>query len=188
MTYKAKDRVSVLVWDKGTTLTAGLVLTADETGVKILVHMSQGFETRDYKHDGSLADFVGKPRRELAEDWDARGYYAALEEAAPAYLPPTPRAGDWVRLSGPWTWGGLKAGAMGVIDGGSPGEGHVRIVFGASVFRSRVGDGLCCSGGPATIATPVSELKPTSEHLDMNVWDWKPESRVLPSNVDWYPI
>ncbi|GEA16717.1 hypothetical protein E308F_29630 [Moorella sp. E308F] len=93
-----------------------------------------------------------------------------------------PRGGDVVRLAAPWKWGGLKKGAIGIIEGYTDQEykDAVRIIFNVwSCFRGKSSkyntssEFVECSGGPGTIATPVSELKPTNETIQLKVWRWK---------------
>lgn len=88
-----------------------------------------------------------------------------------------PMPGDAVRLSG--TWCGLEAGKIGVLGGvvGHPTDDY-SITFNASTFRgSRCSSKgvhiVSCSGGPATIWTPASELKPTDEKVTIRCWHWR---------------
>jgi hypothetical protein len=101
--------------------------------------------------------------------------------------PRTPRGGDAVRLTAPWQWGALPAGELGLIDGGSPGVGHVRILFKASMFRERSTGAVSCSGGPGTIATPIVDLKPTDEQLVTDAWDWDERGPGQDHGV-WYQV
>lgn len=92
-----------------------------------------------------------------------------------------PKGGDAVRLIAPWSWGMIDVGKIGVIEGRTDKEykDNVEITFNYSCFRgksSACSDGpeyVSCSGGPGTIATPVSELKPTNETTKIRVWRWK---------------
>lgn len=86
-----------------------------------------------------------------------------------------PRGGDVVRIAAPWKWAGptLKIGSLGFIDGSVNSEYllTVQITFNSVPFT----DWQYCSasGGPGSIATPVSELKPTHERVQMTCWMWK---------------
>jgi hypothetical protein len=92
-----------------------------------------------------------------------------------------PNGGEAVRLAAPWKWGMLPPGSIGIIDGVTDEECEesASIVFNFSAFRGKSskysqGPEYCsCSGGPATIATPVDELKPTNETHTYTAWRWK---------------
>jgi|GEM_PF-4767242 len=92
-----------------------------------------------------------------------------------------PSGGDAVRLASPWRWGMLPAGSVGIIDGVTDEECEesAAITFNFSAFRGRSskyskGPEYCsCSGGPGTVATPVSELRPTGETYTYTAWRWR---------------
>lgn len=92
-----------------------------------------------------------------------------------------PQGGDAVRLTAPWRWGMLEPGKIGIIDGevGKDITDFVRITFNFSCFRGKSSaysngpEFVSCSGGPATIATPVTDLKPTGETIEIIAWKWK---------------
>lgn len=92
-----------------------------------------------------------------------------------------PSGGDAVRLSAPWRWGMLPAGSIGIIGGITDEEcrEYAAITFNFSAFRGRdskysKGPECCaCSGGPGTVATPVSELRPTGETYTYTAWQWR---------------
>jgi len=94
-----------------------------------------------------------------------------------------PNPGDAVRLAGPWQWGGLPAGQIGIINGtvGVHRTDDCQITFRYTCFRGRSAeyDGnqapehVECSGGPGTIFTPVGELRPTTETIVVTCWRWK---------------
>jgi hypothetical protein len=91
-----------------------------------------------------------------------------------------PSGGDAVRLASPWRWGMLPPGSIGIIDGVTDEECEesAAITFNFSAFRGRdskysKGQEFCsCSGGPGTVATPVSELRPTGETHTYTAWRW----------------
>jgi hypothetical protein len=97
-----------------------------------------------------------------------------------------PSGGDAVRLSAPWRWGMLPAGAIGIIDGitDEECEEYAAITFNYSAFRGRdskysKGPEYCsCSGGPGTVATPVSELRGTGETYTYTAWRWMDRPRA----------
>jgi hypothetical protein len=109
-----------------------------------------------------------------------------------------PRGGDVARLMTPWKWAGqlVKVGDYGFVDG-CVGEEHlisVQITFNSVPF---VDESFCsASGGPGSIATPISELKPTQERVGMCCWRWS-DGRACAHNGaeyirvcrvwDWYP-
>jgi hypothetical protein len=92
-----------------------------------------------------------------------------------------PSGGDAVRLSAPWRWGMLPAGSIGIIDGVTDEErkDSAAITFNFSAFRGRSSkyskdpEYCSCSGGPGTVATPVSELRPTGEAYTYTAWRWR---------------
>jgi hypothetical protein len=92
-----------------------------------------------------------------------------------------PSGGDAVRLAAPWRWGMLPAGSIGIIGGITDAEcgEFAAITFNYSAFRGRDskycrGPEYCsCSGGPGTVATPVSELKATGETYTYTAWRWR---------------
>jgi hypothetical protein len=109
-----------------------------------------------------------------------------------------PRGGDVVRLQAPWKWAGpsVKLGAFGFVDGCVDEEYLilVQITFNSEPF---VDERFCsASGGPGSIATPVTELKPTSERAELRCWRWS-DGRARAHNGrrymrvcrvwDWYP-
>lgn len=85
-----------------------------------------------------------------------------------------PQGGDAVRLAAPWPWAGdmVKVGDIGVlqgpagrdVDGGS-------IMFHHSTFRDE--GTVSSSGGPGTIWTEATALRPTDERVTLKVWKWK---------------
>ncbi|ONI88090.1 hypothetical protein ALI22I_20340 [Saccharothrix sp. ALI-22-I] len=90
--------------------------------------------------------------------------------------PLTPMPGDAVRLAAPWRSGLLAAGQIGVLGGSfrnrsEPGDRSSSIVFNASSHRDETG--VSSSGGPATIHTEWSELRPTGDVARLWVWRWK---------------
>lgn len=92
----------------------------------------------------------------------------------PARRPPAPMPGDAVRLlSGPWTAGEVKPGALGVLEGmvGDPLTDTVSIVFNASSFRDD--SVVSCSGGPAPAVVPVGELIRTDDTAEVRFWQWR---------------
>jgi len=114
-----------------------------------------------------------------------------------AALTEYPRGGDVARLASPWRWAStLKVGALGFIDGCVNREYliSVQITFNSVPFL----DSQFCSasGGPGSIATPITELKPTRERVAMPCWMWKDGRRGAHKGVhyertcriwDWYP-
>jgi hypothetical protein len=96
----------------------------------------------------------------------------SCRHTAGEHTPPVPQAGDAVRLAGTWKWSGIEHGDIGVINGllGQP-DDAVEITFNASIYRDN--RYVSCSGGPATIATPVGGLQPTGEVVDLQVWRFK---------------
>lgn len=80
------------------------------------------------------------------------------------------QAGDAVRLTKDWST--EKAGAIGIM-GGMRHRALQRgsIVFRYSAFRDDVL--VSCSGGPGTITTEASKLKPTGEKMQVRFWRWK---------------
>jgi hypothetical protein len=84
-----------------------------------------------------------------------------------------PRGGDAVRLCAPWKFATtLQIGAYGFIDGAVNGEHliSVEITFNSVPF---VDESYCsASGGPGSIATPIAELKPTSDRVALRCWRW----------------
>lgn len=94
-----------------------------------------------------------------------------------------PMPGDAVRLTGGFMF--AKPGAIGII-GGIVGqfEEDLHICFAYSAFRGgpyggAIGrDYVSCSGGPATIATPVEELVYTGETMPISFWRWKDAPRA----------
>lgn len=84
-----------------------------------------------------------------------------------------PQAGDAVRLAAPWPGvSEVVVGAVGVIDGMVGEElDHPSITFNASTYRDeRV---VRCSGGPATIATPTSELHASGDMTNVSCWRFR---------------
>jgi hypothetical protein len=83
---------------------------------------------------------------------------------APAYFP---HGGDAVCLAAPWESAMLPAGSIGIIHGatGRAFIDSVRITFrfSAVVADGPLGEVASCSGGPGTMATPVTQLSLTSE-------------------------
>jgi hypothetical protein len=115
------------------------LFTAEEIGCRISV-----------SEDGEVAV-------ETPEERDRRW-------TAPAYFP---HGGDAVRLAGPWESAMLPAGSIGIIDGAT-GRAFVDSVsitfrFSAFVTDGPLGEVASCSGGPGTIATPVTQLSLTPE-------------------------
>lgn len=109
-----------------------------------------------------------------------------------------PRGGDAVRVAAPWKWAGsmVKVGQIGIIGGSVEHDKtqDVHITFNYSAFND--GRSCSCSGGPATIATPIGELKPTGETVKVRCWMWNDgmaqahNGRDYQREVrlwDWYP-
>jgi hypothetical protein len=109
-----------------------------------------------------------------------------------------PRGADVARLRVSWKWAGglVKVGDYGFIDGGVREEylTSVQITFNSVPF---VDESFCsASGGPGSIATPISELKPTDERVALLCWRWS-DGRAAAHNGaeymrvcrvwDWYP-
>lgn len=94
----------------------------------------------------------------------------------PANLPDRPCAGDVVRLVAPgWEWGMVNKescyiGAIGMI-GGETGKSrdHADITF---RFSAHIDQYVSCSGGPGTIHTDMSKLRPTDEVILVEAWRW----------------
>lgn len=85
-----------------------------------------------------------------------------------------PRGADVARLQAPWKWAGtlVKVGDYGFIDGCVCEEYliSVNITFNTVPF---VDESFCsASGGPGSIATPISELKATDERVALRCWRW----------------
>lgn len=94
------------------------------------------------------------------------------------------RGGDAVRLTREWSI--AKAGEIGIIGGRTDEcQTDLHITFNASCFRGRSSgyapaaepEYVSCSGGPATISTPVSRLRAPGPGLAAFVrrrfWQWK---------------
>jgi hypothetical protein len=102
-----------------------------------------------------------------------------------------PQAGDAVRLLG--FWYDLEPGDIGVI-GGYVGQrqDEASITFRASTYRATARDGereiVSCSGGPATIATDLSELRPTEERHTLTVWRFKDGGIRGAGRDEGYPV
>lgn len=94
-----------------------------------------------------------------------------------------PMPGDAVRLTAPYSI--TKPGSIGII-GGVVGRYYPTqgITFNASAFRGRsstYSEGpmvVSCSGGPGTIGTNMSRLKPTTETIMFTFWHWKDTPRA----------
>ncbi|MBB1153490.1 hypothetical protein [Amycolatopsis dendrobii] len=87
-----------------------------------------------------------------------------------------PMPGDAVRLAAPWPWAGnmVSVGDIAVIGGmvgKYPDDGHASITFNASTHRTETV--VSCSGGPATIATDLSTLRPTGDRTQLTVWRFR---------------
>lgn len=111
---------------------------------------------------------------------------------------PVPDAGDAVRLMAPATGlPELAVGKVGILDGiiGQPsGTGGASIMFNPRVYRD--GTRVSVSGGPGTIWTPYSELRPTGETRTVRAWRFTDGRRAAGNGEDytidvpvwdWYP-
>lgn len=108
-----------------------------------------------------------------------------------------PRGGDAVRLCAPWKFAtSLEIGSYGFIDGAVKEEYlvSVEITFNSVPF---VDDSFCsASGGPGSIATPITELRPTNDRVALRCWRWRDGHARAHNGVeymrvsrvwDWYP-
>lgn len=97
----------------------------------------------------------------------------------PIPQPKVPMPGDAVRLTK--RYHGADQGEIGIIGGmiGEP-KDHYNITFKYSAYRDD--QYVSCSGGPGTIATPASKLKPTG--LTTKVWFWKFKDGIREANND----
>lgn len=109
-----------------------------------------------------------------------------------------PRGGDAVQLVREWVAarGVVKSGDYGFIEGcvGLEYAVGVPLTFNKIPF---VGNGFCCgSGGPGTIETPVSQLKPTNRLKRFRCWRWKDNRARIHNSQEylrfcrvweWYP-
>jgi len=109
-----------------------------------------------------------------------------------------PRGGDVVRLQAPWKWAGtsVKVGDCGFIDGCVTEEYliSVQITFNSVPFVDERFSSA--SGGPGSIATAITELKPTSERVAVRCWRWSDGHARAHNGAeyirvcrvwDWYP-
>ena len=95
-------------------------------------------------------------------------------------LLPQPCGGDLVRLTRAWSL--CKAGDLGIVEGEvGVHRDEAGITFGWYADGPHVGrerpsstEFADCSGGPATIATPMSQLRATGDVIVHWAWKWGP--------------
>lgn len=92
-------------------------------------------------------------------------------------LPLKPKPGDAVRLTGEFSIGNI--GDIGIIGNDHPeAEDELHITFNCQGQSFWQGDKVSCSGGPVSMFTPASELRPTGETIKWTFWRWKDVPRA----------
>lgn len=170
---RVRDRVAVLVWDNGTCLTPGVVVSVSNLAVKVIVRRALGYEVLTFGYDGNLLDYVTPPEPSMLDNW--AGHYVTLDMEASKHCPPEPQGGDVVRLVTPWRVGNVPAGSLGVINGkAGQSAPFMSITFNSyTIFRDRKRYGVVAAqGGPSTLRTTARELKVTENTMTLDVWDW----------------
>jgi len=85
-----------------------------------------------------------------------------------------PRGGDAVILA--TSWMEAKQGDIGIIEGfcdREPQDDEIQITFHYSAFVGEAPELASVSGGPGTIATPISELRLLPDPFEYIAWTWR---------------
>jgi len=99
-----------------------------------------------------------------------------MSTPTPATTTARPKGGDIIRLTSRWRWGGLDAGAEGVVQGATDQEHNgSSIIFQHSTYCDAYASS---SGGPGTVWTPFTNVVATDEFKTVRYWRWKDRPRA----------